>query len=288
MYPSKSTAVATLLLAVAWCCGSTLSAQELAWKFSTGEKWLVTHTSETKSTTTVNGKTTKDRLETEVDVRWTIDAVTAETAQVTQQITRLKLLTNSETGSDLLYDSADPEKPTGPAKDVAAAVQPLLDAKISCTVNARGEVSNITGTDKLPSAANSGGKSNGWVLNLLEQPLAFLPGKATKVNETWQRVRPLELPWGQFEQTQEFKLTGHNVEKSTADIAVIVAMKRKSGTSKTVTKNQEIQGTITFDLTAGRLHESETTQRLTTSTPYRGGEIVVQMHCVNRIALLKE
>lgn len=285
---TRSTALATLSLALAWLCGSALSAQELAWKFTAGDKWLVTHTNETRSTTTVNGKTTKDRMQTEVDVRWTIDAVNDGTAQVTQQITRLKLLTNSEAGSDLLYDSADAEKPTGPAKDVAAAVQPLLDAKISCTVNARGEVGQITGADKLPSAANSGGKSNGWVLNLLEQPLAYLPGKATKVDETWQRLRKLELPLGQFEQTQDFKLTGHNVEESTADITVNVVMKLKSGSSKTVIKNQEIQGAMTFDPTAGRLRESETTQRLTTSTPYRGGEIVVQTQSVNRITLHKE
>ena len=285
---TRSTALATFSLAVVWLCGSALSAQELAWKFTAGDKWLITHTNETRSTTTVNGKATKDRMQTEVDVRWTIDAVNDGTAQVTQQITRLKLLTNSEAGSDLLYDSADPEKPTGPAKDVAVAVQPLLDAKISCTVNAKGEVAQITGADKLPSAANSGGKSNGWVLNLLEQPLAYLPGKATKVDETWQRLRQLELPLGQFEQTQDFKLIGHNAEKSTADIALNVAMKLKSGSSKTVVKSQEIQGTMTFDPTAGRLRESETTQRLSTSMPYRGGEIVVQTQSVNRITLRNE
>jgi hypothetical protein len=277
-----STAVAWLLLH-----NAVLSAQDLAWKFTAGDQWLVVHTGETTSATTVNGKTTKDRLQTELHVRWKIDSVNDGIASVTQEITRLKLVANSEAAADVLYDSSDPEKPTGAAKDVATVVQPLLGAKLAASVNAQGEVSNITAGSDFPKTT-AGGKANGWVLSLLEQPLAFLPGKTSKVEETWERTRGLDLPLGQFDQTQRYQLTSFAEDNALAEIAVAVSLKLKGGSSKTIIKEQSLQGTLKFDTAAGRLRESETTQRLLTSTPYRGGEIVVKTQSVSRIVVTKE
>lgn len=260
-----------------------IAAEELSWKWKPGDAWLVTHTGETTSTTTVNGKTTKDRLQTLVDVLWSIDEETAGKVIVTQQIKRLKLTANSEVGNDILYDSNDTEKPTGPAAIVATAMQPLLQVKLKCEVNSQGEVKHLSGAEQITSA----NKSNEWILGLLEQPLAYLPGKDVKVNDTWQRTRTLDLPLGQFEQTQDYRLVAVDEANSTAEIKASLSMKHKLGSSKTVVKEQDIQGTLQFDTAAGCLREAETTQRMTTVTPYRGGEIVVKTNSTNRTVLKK-
>jgi hypothetical protein len=271
-----------------------LSAEELRWKFGPGEQWSVTLQAETSSTSTLNTKTLRTKLETRVETLWTIDEVDNGSAAITQEIVRLTLTGTGADGVGIQYDSSAEEKPVGPAKDIAKAVSPFVGAKISCRMNARGEISDVVPAEEL-KAALGGEKENAsadrWGLELLQQSLCLLPAKEVSAGGQWEQERKLNLPLGSFVQKQTFQLPNEDgPQKEEGDHVRIttqaVLTPEKTDTStKAGLKEQEQSGVIIFDAAAGHLVRSQTTQKLTLATPFRDKEVIVKTQSIRRVEL---
>jgi hypothetical protein len=278
----------SLLLALS-VLSQTVSAEELRWKFAPGEQWKVTLHAETSSTSTLDTKTLKTKLETTVETLWTIDAIDNGVAQITQEITRLSLTGAGVDGAAILYDSAAEDRPTGAAKDIAAAVSPFIGAKVTCRMNSRGEISDVAADATLAKAIGGEKQDSataGWGLELLQQPLCLLPEKEIAAGGTWRRDRKLNLPLGIFVQQQTFKLAEEANKGRLKITSEATLTPEKEGKSNL--RAQEQTGELTFDQESGRLVRSQTTQKLTLATPFRDKEIVVKTQSIRRVEVTRE
>lgn len=256
---------------------SAVGADELRWKFAAGEKWQVTYASQNDSTTLVNGKSTKTAVRTTVTTDWAITEMSTDgAAKITQEIARLQLEVDSPAAGNVKYDSSATAAPaTAAEKEIAALMKPLLCGKLTCTMSARGEISDVVPDEALTKAL---GAAPQGVTQLLEQPLLALPAEIAE-GESWLKERSLKLPFGAGTLRQTSTLAGietHDGVKLAKFTVVGELTVPKDPAAKLALKSHQQTGAIWFDVEAGCFVESETTQQLSTAAPYRDGEIVVK------------
>ncbi len=285
----RSACLVAFLIAIA--CQAGWGA-DLSWKFQPGQKWNVTLQGETNSTSVLDTRTLRTRLETSVETEWTIDAVNDGTAELTQQILRLRMTGTGVDGVGILFDSAATEKPVGPAKEIAAAVAPYVGAKVHCKMNARGEISDVVPSAelaKLLEAEQEFASQPSLALDLLQQPLCLVPGKEVATDATWEHERKLKLPTGVFMQHQTYALAAEDPNRALpagqVRITVTASLKPVDTMKKSPLQAQEQSGEFLFDATAGLLVRSIITQKLTVSNPFRDKEIIVKTTSERRIEL---
>jgi hypothetical protein len=256
----------------------------LRWKLTAGEKLAVAVTQNTTSEVTYSGKTTKTKIDLAMDLTWRVIAVENEKIRLEQSISRLSVSFDAPPAGRVQYDSAEQEKLTGPAKEIAASLQPLLAAKVEITMNDRGE---ILEAKEIKNAAASAGPtaaasliSPEAVQQLLKQPLVVLPEKPVSTGDTWTTKNDLQSALGPAQQTTTFRYAGPaEVEAKKVELIEVTTTLKLTppATAKITLKEHTQTGTVRFDAAAGRVVSAEQKQKLVTERPYRETTIVVTL-----------
>lgn len=256
----------------------------LRWKLAAGERLAVAVAQDTNSEVSYSGKTTKTQIKLAMELTWRVIAVENERIRLEQSIGRLSVSFDAPPAGRVQFDSADQAKLTGPAKEIAASLQPLLAAKVEITMNDRGE---ILEAKEINDAAASAGPSAAAALvsqeaiqQLLKQPLVVLPAKPVTIGDNWNTTNELKSALGPAQQTTTFRYTGPaEVEGKTVEvIEVTTTLKLTPATTAKITLKEHTQkGTVRFDAAAGRVVSAEQTQKLVTERPYRETTIVVTL-----------
>ena len=264
-------------------CATPLSAQTtLRWKLTPGENLAVAISQTTTSAVSYAGKTTETEIKLDMELRWRVLSADNGQFRLEQSIQQLSVSLDAPPAGRVAYDSAKAEKPTGSAKDLAAALAPLLAAKVEITMNDRGEVLDAKSTETAPAnppAANTS-LSKETIQQLLKQPLAVLPEAAKTINDTWTGESQLKTSLGPAKQTTTYKyvgpveLEGQKLEK--IDSEAKLQLNSPAGTKLTV-KSQSQTGEVWFDPAAGRVARAKQHQKLVTERPYRETTIVVSL-----------
>lgn len=265
------------------CQGQTA----LDWKLKAGEKYDLHVLQQTNSTVTVVNKTVKTAIEIALDSTWSVESVSEGAAKIRQTIARVQVKVQAADSPLVAYDTAASEKPSGAARDLAAAVGPLVDPQSSLllTMTDRGEIISVEWSPRLAELWNAGQAGAGdrkespakeSLDALLKQPLAILPEKAVAKGDKWDTSRELHTPSGKFTQKVEYTYAGRRDSVAgAADAISFAAFLTPAAQGKAKIKEQSQTGTILFDGQAGRLRSSEQSQRLVTETPYRDATITV-------------
>jgi len=182
------------------------------------------------------------------------------------------------------YDSSKADRLTGQAKEVAAAIAPLLKTTIEIAMNERGEVleAKATGEGAEQLAASSADLSQPPLVSkesiqqLLRQPLVVLPKDPVKAGETWTTKNELTTALGKARQTTEYRYAGEPEGRIEVKTELKLDPAGAAAKKLTVKKHQQT-GVVQFDSTAGRLKSAEQTQTLVTERPYRETTIVVTL-----------
>ena len=271
--------ILTLLLAVLGTSAAVEATAQSAitWKLKEGDQFQLHVQQQTVSTVTVVSKTTKTTIEMTLDSTWKVESVENRTAMIRQTIDRVQVKVQAADTPQVVYDTASPGQPSGAARDLAAALSPLVDPKSSLllTMNERGEVSSVELSDKLAAAFDKSAPAAQSLDALLKQPLVILPEKALAAGDKWESTRELTTPAGKFTQQTEYKL-GEPKDAAgalaqitySATLTPVVALKAKI-------TDQSQTGTVLFDRQAGRYLSGEQAQKLVTETPYREATIRV-------------
>src|SRR5687767_5936223 len=120
-----------LALAIAALISSRATAQtELRWKLQPGQEFTVTVEQQTSSNVAYTGKTATTEINLSMDLGWTVTAADERAITIRQALRRLVFKMESLKVGKVEYDSAAKSRPTGQAREVAAAVAPLLNAEI--------------------------------------------------------------------------------------------------------------------------------------------------------------
>jgi hypothetical protein len=225
----------------------------------------------------------KTSLELVVDMLWTVDQATDDQAEITQQVQRLQVTLSSPDGPPLQFDSAADKRPTGAARQLEAALKPLLGEQFHVTMNARGEIVKVRAPQRsaAPEAKDDGkGLVSTDTLNqLLKQPLVVLPEKEVSKGDHWKTETETTTALGKLQQTTTYTLadiTGDGDDKL-AKITQAGELQLEPANKKLKLTEHSLAGDVQFALAPGRLISTQRTQRLKTEQPYRETTIVVDL-----------
>jgi hypothetical protein len=265
--------------------------QPLRWRLKPGESLTVRINQQTTSKVAFSGKSAESKIELGLELLWTVDSAVDDRLKVKQVVQRITFSLQPQTGTAIQYDSLNPARPTGQARQVAEAVKPLVGAEVLMTMSDRGQIlesapANAAAEKLFDEAA--GKVANVFSLQslqtLLRQPLAVLPERAVTADDRWSgEPREITTAAGTFQQVTEYRLVGpveeggRQVEKieTTAKLSPVTAGAAKA--SKLTLKSHEQSGTILFSPEQGRLVRAELTQKLATERPYRETTITVAL-----------
>lgn len=289
----RSVGFAMLFAALVFAAPAARAQSTLAWKLKEGEQFDLHVEQQSDSTVNVVNKTTKTSIEMTLDSTWLVESACGGSAKIRQTVRRVQVKVQPPDAPPVVYDTAAPGQPTGPQKDLAAAVGPLVDpaASILLTMNERGE---FAAAELSPQLAKLWAVGNGDAADkqaaaqrsldaLLKQPLVILPAKSVAPGDKWESTRELVTPSGKFSQKAEYTYDGRqDADGKMADAISFSATLTPAAGGKLKIKEQSQTGTILFDGSAGRLQSSEQKQKLITETPYRDATITVTIE--SRIA----
>ena len=261
----------------------------LRWNLKAGEKLAVKIAQTTKSEVAYSGKKTSTTIMLGLELTWRVLTATEGKIALEQSIGRLSVDVDAPPAGRVQFDSAQADKPTGAAKEIAAALQPLLGTKVEIKMNERGEVLEarpLAGDGPSTAAADAAQTalfSKATIQQLLQQPLVVLPEKPVSKGEKWTVTSKLTTALGPAQQTTTYtyagplEQAGKALEKieSTSDLKVTPPAAATA--AKLSLKSHEQSGTVLLDSAAGRLTSAEQNQKLVTERPYRETTIVVTL-----------
>lgn len=278
-----------LALALAAICSSRAAAQtELRWKLQPGEQFAVSVAQQTTSDVAFSGKKVTTQIDLAMELGWSVTAADEKAITIKQSLRRLTFTMESLKVGKVTYDSADKSRPSGQAREVAAAIAPLLQAEILLEMNSRGEVQSAKpaneAAEKLLSAESvpdSSLVSKDAIQQLLRQSLIVLPEKAVAAGDTWTTTTDIASALGKGKQETTYRLGG-SVEqegtmlqeiKSTSKLDLLASTAKDSPKIKEHTQS----GVVLFSVDQGRVVSAGQEQTLITERPYRETTIVVTL-----------
>lgn len=269
-------------------CVSVASAQtELRWKLQPGQQFTVSVAQQTTSDVAYSGKKVATQIDISMELGWTVTAADEKAIAIKQSLRRMALKMESPKVGKVTYDSADNARPTGPAREVAAALAPLLSAEILLEMNPRGEVQSAKpaneAAEKLLAAQSDPDAlgSQDAIQQLLKQSLIVLPEKAVAEGDTWTNEAEISSGLGKGQQTTTYSLVG-TVEQEGLSLQKITStsqldLKPSAAKDATIVKEHAQSGTFLFSTDQGRVVSAEQTQKLITERLYRDTTIVVSL-----------
>ena len=292
---ARAVTMVVLLLLV---CSSAL-AEPLRWKLKSGDELLATIDQRSEVASTLGGAApTVMTLDTGLELAWKVDGVDEQgAAKITQRFQRLRMKLEMPKSGAISYDTASETKPTGDAKAIAAALEPLLQAEIQLTLSPRGEITSVElgeAAEKVVDGLDASSPlkallSKEGLSNILKQSLVVLPEEEIKPGSTWEREANLATALGKFKQTTTFELQPPEAEApDVAQIQSVSNLELEQPRAKgrpTTLKQQSQQGTIRFDQAAGRLHSAEVQQELVTASMLRDTPIQVKLTSTLKMTL---
>jgi uncharacterized protein DUF6263 len=252
----------------------------LRWKLQTGDHLDVAIRQRTESDVTYSGKSTKTEIDLGMHLTWRVLAAENGQFRLQQTLDRVTVSLEAPPAGRVQYDTAQANPPAGSAKDIAAALTPLLAAKLKVTMSDRGEIQIQEQTPAKAAAQSNALLSKDSIRQLLDQPLAVLPEKPVNKGEPWTSTANLTTALGKAVQTTTYTYQGPADAdgRTLQNIDVSADLQVTPGTSAKITlKTHKQTGTVLFDSKAGRVVSTDQNQTLVTERPYRETTIVVSL-----------
>jgi hypothetical protein len=272
---------------------NTASAQtELRWELQPGQEFTVNVEQKTASDVAYTGKKVTTDISLSMELGWTVTAADEKAITIKQALKRLIFQMESAKVGKVEYDSAVKSRPAGQARDIAAAVAPLLNAEIELQMTPRGEITSAApaneAAEKLlagdAEAAGSSLISKQAIQQLLRQSLVTLPEKAVADGDTWTATNEIDSALGKGQQKTTYTFAGM-VEEQGENLARIDMVAKldlappAAASGKPTIKEHTQSGKVLFLTEEGRVVSAEQEQTLITERPYRDTTIVVTLKC---------
>lgn len=270
--------VATFVVA-----GSATAAEQLAWKLKPDDRLNVTTHQTVTTNTTYTGTAVQSTLTLVIESQWRVTAASEGSIELTQTVKRAKVEMQTPKSEPIVYDSAGDERPTGAARKLQSAVQPLIGLSVQLKMNERGEMLAA----ELPAEGSEGDKpdegktasvSQHMLQSLLSKPIVVLPKDEVSASDTWQDESTSTSSVGEVTTKKTYKLVSLD-EVDGGQQAKIAAEGTISVDSQGKLKVTEsgFDQTVLFDVEDGLLKSSEQSARMKTEKPYRETTITVDL-----------
>jgi hypothetical protein len=224
-----------------------------------------------------------------IDMQWDIDSVASDgTAQMTQTISRARLKVAQPGGQGIEFDSSSKSPPQGPAAQIGTIFKVLVGKPVKLKMSPRGTISDVTlpegMADEMKKAAGQG--PGAAMLN--EEFFKQVTGASSiefadhpvKKGDTWQRKTTTSNPAAGGKQTTDTTYTyqGTKPQDGTQvgkiDVKLKTAIQPAGSDSPQVEiKDQQSEGDIDFDRTAGHVLKSHAKLKMSMSITAMGNKI---------------
>lgn len=275
-----------VLCGVLWCAwtGSASAAEELRWRFQTGESLRYTMVQDIVQTTKGQGRDLKLTMNQTVDLHWTVKSVSSEgVADLTWTIDRVRAKV-SVPGRELDFDSASGKDPEGPlAAQLVPLLKAIVGAEFTLKMNARGEYSDVTVPQNVVDSLRRGGPGEQagaadpgeGLKNLINQVNLVLPAKPLEKGDAWTSKSRFPMPMlGTVVWDKRFTFDGPEpkdpgLRKISLDTKISLEPAADSTVAVKITSSQRV-GEYAFDPQAGRIVSSRVKETLEMSFSAQG------------------
>jgi hypothetical protein len=275
---------------------ATDSPVPLRWHLAAGDQFVVAFSQKMQTISAIGNRALRMQVEMGAELLWKVEDVQASgDMRIEQTISRLQMrLTRSDGTDPIQYDSAATERPRGPARDIAAAVKPLVGTTSTLTMNPRGEILSAQLSPDTEEALEEL-KDSEQVLHLfsaeglsevLRQVMPMLPAEPVTAGQTWEVAHKTTLAAGVVAQTTQLTYRGpeekdgrtlQRIDQTATSKLQPPPEAAEAGAKKITVKEQKLSGTVWFDSQAGRFDSGALTQELVTESPYRDETITVRL-----------
>jgi hypothetical protein len=288
------TALGLLALLLAGAAAEPAAAQTtLRYKFKKGEKLNYVMEQKMKMAMNLAGQDIETEMGQTIDMSWEIKEVDAEgNATIAQKFDRVRFKMDGGPVGNIDYDSKDGKEPEGPVgKLISPMLKALSDVEMSITMDTRGKVSNAKVPEKVVKALKNmpgGGAGLGEMFSeeslkhMMDQSGLVLPKEAISKGKTWDQN--MEMKTGMATMKMEMVNTLESPVKRDGKDLERISQKPNIAFNfndnlpvKIKLKSQDNKGTAYFDNTAGKLVETNMTQKLEMEISAMGQDIVQKM-----------
>lgn len=267
-----------------------MHAQELSWKFETGDRFDIQMDQATRVQTVVDRRVVEQKTEMGLTITWQVIDKEDDLAVIRQTIDRVTvdLTMPAEKGTETTrYDSAA-EKPQGNAKRMAKSFGPIIGQPVEISVSPRGLISKV----KIPEATLEAlrempGSVQGRkmfeeasIRDMFSQAGLTLPEKEGE--DSWQSSREFKIGIPQtFRITTDYSIV--DGEANPVQINVKGSLELIEDTGKRPPElefenikliSQKSTGDIKFNKESGNCVSSNSETELKTRTRYRDMEVM--------------
>jgi len=186
----------------------------LRWKFRTGDQFEIITAQDVTITAEVAKESMRMSHRTVVQIGWEVASVEPTgQATIVQKIERLKVKLTSPGMDELIYDTVATKSPTGPVKQIAAALTPLLKTSATLKIDPRGRVNDVqldSGSSKIDAPAGRPFKqflTGAGGLELSGLSYLILPAGPVTANSPWSHTSPVRLAIGTFQREATYQRT---------------------------------------------------------------------------------
>lgn len=283
-----------LLMAAFILIAGPIQAQDLSWKFETGDRFDIQMDQTTSVQTVVDRRVVEQTTQMGLTMTWQVVSKQDDLAVIRQTIDRVtvELTMPSEKGAETtLYDSAV-EKPQGNAKRMAKSFGPILGQPIEVCISPSGQISKVEIPEAtLESLRKMPGSVQGRkmfeeasVREMFSQAGLLLPEKEGE--NTWQTSREFKIGLPQtFRMTTDYSIV--DGETNPVQITVNGSLELIEDTGKRPPElefenikliSQKSTGSVQFDKEAGNCVSSISETELKTRTRYRDMEVMATVN----------
>ncbi|MDA8563024.1 hypothetical protein N9L06_01085 [Mariniblastus sp.] len=300
----KSTTLKLLLplLLICWSIfGSVAAAQEIRWKFSADDEFLVTQKQTTNMETLVEKRKSILGSSVELSAAWKVNSVEGDVALVDQTIESIKVNIDNpaDNTKSVAIDTASDMRPAKNSRELLKQLQPLVGMVFQLKLNTRGEVLSVDvpdetkkrlddiPTDSWLKALLDPGKLQGQIqsssLPLPETELK--KGQSVAIEPPANPATITAAPLGKRKMTYIGQKSTDGLELDVFSLSTVEKFDAAKAIplGETATANQpdiatfEWDGKLRFDRESGHYVDCQQQTTITTSRSYRDMEITTSV-----------
>ena len=261
---------------------SDAAAQKLLrWRLQPGETIQVRLAQKMDTAATIQGSELRSTVDMLMAMEWHVLGVDPDgTAEMTQSIERMKMTMQSPGLDTVVFDSAAAPETQGPARTIAAGIQPLLGVKFIQRMNDRGEIVDLrlspeasAALERVPAGAEVKEMfSQEGLKSLISQAAAVLPDRPVRPGDTWQGQSVTSSPAGDLQMDMKYTYYGTQQRQGKALEKIGVNLQlsfpetaNPLGLTVRV-KEQDNSGILYFDAAQGKFAETQLRQKMALET----------------------
>jgi len=270
---------------------SGLTADELRWKLSSGERYRAEMTLVSKNLSEYETRTSGLATETRMEFAWQVREVADGVAVIEEKLERIVMEFDAPTpdpAKKVFFDSNDPSSATNFPAEQKAILQSLIGATFVVRMRDNGTIESAECTPETTASIQAAPEKSGVrellgseaISKFFKDSTIVFPAEEKTAKDGWSVSEASESRWGKLETQWQYKLAEDEQSQSKPQLKFIGDLKTTLPTAETGKANTQVaeqstlkqmtgNGVWYFDPAEGIFTSGETTMKIESELLYR-------------------